>query len=72
MDDSSVGRNAGIGGGASIFPYVLISRYYYVSIVARALLIISGDVEVNPGPGKTVIHCTLTEAQVLQLNMFLQ
>ena len=33
--------------------YLVIFRWDYTSIVARRLLIISGDIEVNPGPSKS-------------------
>ena len=44
-----------VGGGASPFPCLFAFRWDHISLVARRLLIISGDIEVNPGPGETTI-----------------
>ena len=41
-------------GGSDPLPGPLAFRWDYISIVARILLIISGDVEINPGPSKRI------------------
>ena len=38
--------------------YVLAFKWDHVSLVARVLLIISGDIEVNPGPSNNYTHRT--------------
>ena len=43
---------------SAVASYVASFQWNHVSIITRALLIISGDVELNPGPSKTHINNT--------------
>ena len=45
-----------VSGGNSLFEYIVAFKNDFVSIITRLLMIMSGDVELNPGPSKINVY----------------
>ena len=46
-----------LSGGNSLFDCIVGLKNHFISIITRLLLIMSGDVELNPGPSKNIYKC---------------
>ena len=49
--------------GNSLFEYIVGLKNDFISIITRLLLIVSGDVELNPGPSKNIYVSTCNTAK---------